>query len=176
MPSSDTNEITDNGTTDTSLSRNSDISLLIPSPVKLNVEPLQLESESLDSRNEVPSISPILSDTNQITDNVTTETSFSRNCDAKKGNALLHEIKKRQKHVQVLQRKIKTSREKLIQLEGRRGHYSVRNVNKRDEISRQNMKKLRETQQTLRKTTKLNETLREKVEKLKGVVKAHVNH
>lgn len=60
-----------------------------------------------------------------------------------------YQLAKGNKAVRKLQKKIKTAKSKLESLNKKTGHYSVRNVNKREERARKTLKELRQTQRQL---------------------------
>lgn len=80
-----------------------------------------------------------------------TDGSVSTNEDRKNHNLYLHEHNKENKSLTRLQNEIQKCKEELRSLQSKVGHYSVRNVNKRDETARQNRKCLREVQHLLSK-------------------------
>ena len=97
----------------------------------------------------------------------------SQSDEAKQSNLVEYELSKRKKALAAVERQMSNVTEKLQGLKMKLGHYSVKNVNKRDDISRKNVLVLRETQRTVRKQgvtiqklTDSNNTYLEKIRNL----------
>lgn len=71
--------------------------------------------------------------------------------DRKVLNTLTYECNRKKKELNTLTTKVTAVKESLKKINLRKGHYSVRNVNKRDSRARENLKSLRETQHQLSK-------------------------
>ena len=70
-------------------------------------------------------------------------------------NLLSYEIDKKEKHLNVVKRSIKQCADKLSEFKSKAGHYSVKNVNKRDETARKTRHFLREAKYTVSRQNKL---------------------
>jgi hypothetical protein len=75
--------------------------------------------------------------------------------DRKAINLQKYEVNKLTKEYNRLKKKIISNKELGSRLEKRVGHYSVRNVNKRDLKAKENLYSLRDLQRTVRKQEKL---------------------
>ncbi|XP_045199397.2 uncharacterized protein LOC123553803 [Mercenaria mercenaria] len=75
----------------------------------------------------------------------------SSQAEAKQYNLLQHEIEKRQKALHKMKTLVKTERETLEHMKMVKGHFSIRNVTKRDETAAKTRKTLRDTQATVSK-------------------------
>ncbi|XP_060599218.1 putative leucine-rich repeat-containing protein DDB_G0290503 [Ruditapes philippinarum] len=89
-------------------------------------------------------------------------------------NLFDYEIQKKNKNLLGILREVETAKEQLQTLNNRIGHYSVRNVNKRDETAKKNLHLLRDAQRQLLRQKKQSDNeneisaqLNEKVESLK---------
>ena len=80
-----------------------------------------------------------------------TDRSVSTDENRKNHNMYLYDLNKGNKSLTRIQYEIQNCKEELRHLQSKLGHYSVRNVNKRDETARQNRKSLREVQHLLSK-------------------------
>ncbi|XP_053389379.1 uncharacterized protein LOC128552386 [Mercenaria mercenaria] len=74
-------------------------------------------------------------------------------------NMLQYQISKQQKMLSKMKSLVSSEREQLGQLKSTKGHFSVRNVTKRDALAAKNRKLLREAQATIAKQKKLIEDI-----------------
>lgn len=87
-------------------------------------------------------------------------------------NLLQYQNAKQEKHSKKLSSIIQEQKEKVNELQNRIGHYSVRNINKRDETAKKNLHLLRNTQ---RQILKQDRQLKQTAEKLRKVKEELVN-
>ncbi|XP_045169684.2 uncharacterized protein LOC123532337 [Mercenaria mercenaria] len=130
------------------------------------------QKKSLLSKKKVPGVKnlkdllnrefkPTVGSANQSPDEINLEKTISQIenisvCDdsVKSQNLSNYESQKLQKHSAKLENKIKEQKTTLNEIDNRIGHYSIRNVNKRDETAKKNLHLLRDSQRLNRKQEK----------------------
>ncbi|XP_045190091.2 uncharacterized protein LOC123547228 [Mercenaria mercenaria] len=161
----------------------------VPVKKKLYVTPCKnlnksCENSSADLTDEIALLSPrgseidtipVKQSNENVRDNVSPDNlnspephnveTFNKN-EKKSLNLFDYEIKKKANSLQRVVHEIESAKEHLKSLESRIGHYSVRNVNKRDETAKRNLHLLRETQRQLLRQKKLNDSDSETISQL----------